>query len=425
MGDDLAEEAQDPPLVAALLLPVGKVEGAPGDRQRGVQPAGQEVRFPEVGEKERMVGGAGRSGIGQRLLQEGHALCEAPGQRIREAEVTSCDIEEDGHGGDPAQFDGVLEWRDGLRDTAAPQEHKSKASIAQDEAGGMLGLAADPNSLLAPYHRLREFSQLGEASGEPRKNGWRSQQGAPRCQIGRRRFGDPAEGRSGESIFFPRLPDQPEAFVHRCLKGRVVVADGEGPLTLLERAIRVPEHPGAHGVTNQSPSQSALVAQRLGKGLGLACMLHALRLRVEHVERLAHHALRGEAWDKAVRYLRQAGGKAMKRSAYPDAIGAFDQALHVGMSFGNPQGHAPAMPRPHQSHSAVRGTAWRFGPNAMTPTPEIEHEPAVKAAARPLRQHAQSFEVMTRHRLGGSDFDPNDLTVPFKDEIDLGALGRK
>ena len=47
----------------------------------------------------------------------------------------------------------------------------------------------------------------------------------------------------------------------------------------------------------------------------------------EHVERLAHHALRGEAWDKAVRYLRQAGAKAMERSAYREAAASFDQAL--------------------------------------------------------------------------------------------------
>ena len=36
--------------------------------------------------------------------------------------------------------------------------------------------------------------------------------------------------------------------------------------------------------------------------------LHADRL-VEHVERLAHHARQGEVWDKAVRYLRQAGAR--------------------------------------------------------------------------------------------------------------------
>src|SRR5262249_39765148 len=39
----------------------------------------------------------------------------------------------------------------------------------------------------------------------------------------------------------------------------------------------------------------------------------------EHMERLAHHALRGELREKAVHYLRQAGLKATARSALPDA----------------------------------------------------------------------------------------------------------
>ena len=47
----------------------------------------------------------------------------------------------------------------------------------------------------------------------------------------------------------------------------------------------------------------------------------------EHVERLAHHALRGEAWDKAVRYLRQAGAKALVRSAFREAAAGLEQAL--------------------------------------------------------------------------------------------------
>ena len=47
----------------------------------------------------------------------------------------------------------------------------------------------------------------------------------------------------------------------------------------------------------------------------------------EHVERLAHHALRGEAWDKAVTYFRQAGAKAAGRSAYREAVTCFEQAL--------------------------------------------------------------------------------------------------
>ena len=45
------------------------------------------------------------------------------------------------------------------------------------------------------------------------------------------------------------------------------------------------------------------------------------------VERLAYHALQGEVWDKALVYCRQAGEKAMARSAHREAVGYFEQAL--------------------------------------------------------------------------------------------------
>jgi predicted ATPase len=48
---------------------------------------------------------------------------------------------------------------------------------------------------------------------------------------------------------------------------------------------------------------------------------------VEEVDRLAHHALRGEVWDKALAYCRQAGEKVMAQSAYREAEMYFEQAL--------------------------------------------------------------------------------------------------
>ena len=54
--------------------------------------------------------------------------------------------------------------------------------------------------------------------------------------------------------------------------------------------------------------------------------LHPNRL-VENVELLAHHARQGEVWDKAVRYLREAGGKAFLRSANREAVTRFEEAL--------------------------------------------------------------------------------------------------
>jgi predicted ATPase len=56
--------------------------------------------------------------------------------------------------------------------------------------------------------------------------------------------------------------------------------------------------------------------------------LYAERLD-EPVERLAHHALRGEMWDKACTYYRQAGAKAMGQSAYRAVVIAYEQALEA------------------------------------------------------------------------------------------------
>ncbi len=54
--------------------------------------------------------------------------------------------------------------------------------------------------------------------------------------------------------------------------------------------------------------------------------LHADRL-AEQFERLAHHASRGQLWDKALTYSRQAGIKAASRSANREAVTLFEQAL--------------------------------------------------------------------------------------------------
>jgi predicted ATPase len=47
----------------------------------------------------------------------------------------------------------------------------------------------------------------------------------------------------------------------------------------------------------------------------------------EHIDRLAHHAARGELWGKALMYLRQAGAKAFARSASREALAYFEQAI--------------------------------------------------------------------------------------------------
>jgi tetratricopeptide (TPR) repeat protein len=64
-----------------------------------------------------------------------------------------------------------------------------------------------------------------------------------------------------------------------------------------------------------------------------ARVLHALEAtfagerRAEHVERLAHHALRAEAWKPAVDYAREAGARAVARCANKEATAFYEDAL--------------------------------------------------------------------------------------------------
>jgi class 3 adenylate cyclase/tetratricopeptide (TPR) repeat protein len=49
----------------------------------------------------------------------------------------------------------------------------------------------------------------------------------------------------------------------------------------------------------------------------------------EQVERLAQHAYRGEVWEKALTYCRQAGTRAFDRAAFREAVATFEQAIQA------------------------------------------------------------------------------------------------
>jgi class 3 adenylate cyclase/tetratricopeptide (TPR) repeat protein len=49
----------------------------------------------------------------------------------------------------------------------------------------------------------------------------------------------------------------------------------------------------------------------------------------DHLDRLAHHAVRGQVWDKAVDYCREAAARAFTRSALVDALHHVDRALEA------------------------------------------------------------------------------------------------
>jgi len=86
-----------------------------------------------------------------------------------------------------------------------------------------------------------------------------------------------------------------------------------------------------HALTHEVTYGSLLQERRRdlhARLVGAIETLHRDRL-AEQVERLAHHALRGEVWEQAVPYLRQAGLKAASRSALPEAREWLEQALEV------------------------------------------------------------------------------------------------
>jgi class 3 adenylate cyclase/tetratricopeptide (TPR) repeat protein len=84
-----------------------------------------------------------------------------------------------------------------------------------------------------------------------------------------------------------------------------------------------------HALTHEVAYGSLLLERRRALHGCVAEALEALAgdRRDDQMERLAHHALRGEVWDKALTYSRQAGDKAQARSAYREAVVYYEQAL--------------------------------------------------------------------------------------------------
>jgi class 3 adenylate cyclase/tetratricopeptide (TPR) repeat protein len=84
-----------------------------------------------------------------------------------------------------------------------------------------------------------------------------------------------------------------------------------------------------HALTHEVAYSSLLQERRRvlhGQIVEALETLSAERL-AEQVDRLAHHAVRGAVWDKALLYCRQAGARAVARSAHHEAVACFEQAL--------------------------------------------------------------------------------------------------
>jgi class 3 adenylate cyclase/tetratricopeptide (TPR) repeat protein len=91
------------------------------------------------------------------------------------------------------------------------------------------------------------------------------------------------------------------------------------------------EHTFKHALTHEVAYGSLLQDRRRELHARIAAAierLYADRL-AEHTEQLAYHAVRGGLKEKAVQYLREAGAKAVERSAYREAIDLLERALTI------------------------------------------------------------------------------------------------
>src|SRR5712692_8193272 len=122
------------------------------------------------------------------------------------------------------------------------------------------------------------------------------------------------------------IADLPEDTLHRGL------AHLQAAEFLYEtRLFPEPEYTFKHALTHEVAYGSLLLERRRVLHARIVEALEALAPErvAEQVERLAHHALRGEVWAKAVTYCQQAGEKALARSAHREAVGSFEQALQA------------------------------------------------------------------------------------------------
>jgi class 3 adenylate cyclase/tetratricopeptide (TPR) repeat protein len=208
------------------------------------------------------------------------------------------------------------------------------------------------------------------------------------------------------------------------------------------------EYTFKHGLTYQVAYNSLLQERRRALHAQLVTAIEKLYAdrTTEQVEHLAHHAFRGEVWDKAVTYLRQAGKKAAARSADRESAAYFEQALEV-------LGHLPVNRatrelgvdlrlelRPSlvtlaeqqrivahlsqaESLAEELGDKWRIGRVLADMSAyfsrEAEHERAVNAGERALAVAAETgdfaLQLMTQDRLSRAYWQLGD----FRRAMDL------
>ena len=189
---------------------------------------------------------------------------------------------------------------------------------------------------------VRTLVETGVLVGEP--GAYRLAQALPTIQV-------PATVQAVLAARIDRLPPEEK----RLLQTAAVIGK-DVPLPLLQAIAEMPEDGAARGLahlqaaeflyeTRLFPEREYTFKHALTHEVAYGSLLQerrrALHARIvealealagdrvaEQVERLAHHALRGEVWDKALAYCHQAGAKAA-HSAYREAVTYFEQAFRL------------------------------------------------------------------------------------------------
>src|SRR5262249_45226598 len=184
-----------------------------------------------------------------------------------------------------------------------------------------------------PFFLEESVRTLVETQGLVGEHGvYRLAQALPNIQV-------PATVQAVLAARIDRLPPEEKQLLQKA-----AVIGTEVPLPLLQAIAELPEDAMYHGLahlqaaeflyeTRLFPEREYTFKHALTHEVAYASLLQeqrrALHARIvesleslagdrvaEQVERLAHHALRGEVWEKALAYCRQAGEKAMTRSAH-------------------------------------------------------------------------------------------------------------
>jgi class 3 adenylate cyclase/tetratricopeptide (TPR) repeat protein len=110
---------------------------------------------------------------------------------------------------------------------------------------------------------------------------------------------------------------------------RPALADLQGAELLFERlSSPEPVYCFKHSLTHDVAYGGLLHNQaRALHAAALAAIERLYPNRAEHAEALAHHAVRGEVWPKAVDYLRQVGAAAFARGSVEESLRRYEQAL--------------------------------------------------------------------------------------------------